>query len=605
MLRNLAHKMIAGLVLLLTCFAVHAAECPASPDELFDRYFREIIVRNPDFAYALGFDESMGYSFPKDSLTDLSEESIQAEYRIARDCFDCLETFDPAAWDASQRLELSILRSYLATVLEGEKFEKHAYAVNPQFGIHTQIITTLIENHFIDNAEDAAAYISRLKQIPRRIDQTLDIMAIQKRRHILPPRPVVQNFIDVLNVFTGVPPDENALLATFSEKLKNAGIKRKTRLDLEQQVQAIIEEDVYPAYRKLIQYTSEDVLPGSDNRDGVWKLPNCAAYYAYCLQQHTTLAIGAEELHLTGLREVRRIQGEIAERLETLGFDTAQPFKQLIRSYRQSIYGRWDPEFFYESTPAGIDEALRDYRRMIKQMEKKLPELFILLPETPIAVTPLPDYLKMSAAQSYHRADLSGKREAAFYTDISAPPPKPNMQTLLIHETVPGHHLQIAIQQENSRLPMYRNLTHFTAFIEGWALYAERLAMENGWSGDVHAEIGYLDAELLRAVRLVVDTGIHHYKWDRILAFEYMADNLGWASMQGVDRYILWPGQACAYTIGELKILELREKAKTDLGERFDIREFHRAILENGAVPLPILEQIVQDYILSVSTNGR
>jgi len=341
---------------------------------------------------------------------------------------------------------------------------------------------------------------------------------------------------------------------------------------------------------RLKKVTSKDA--------GVWRLPQGAAFYQYCLGYHTGTAMTPEQIHKLGLKEVKRIQWEIKRRLTRAGFEANLPSRDLLRYFWGWEAQKNRDQLYYPNTTQGKIQALQDYQNYLEKITAKLPGLFSFSPKTKLLVKPVPLYKSNTAGAHYQPAPLGGKRSGIFYMNLTYPPFKPGMKTLAVHEGIPGHHFQVSIERESSQIRMFRHFLFFTAYIEGWALYAEKLAMENGWFEDLYSQLGYLDSELFRAVRLVLDTGIHYKRWSRGRAITYMRDNLGWVSTGEIDRYIVWPGQACAYKIGELKILELRKHAKKKLKKRFDIKKFHSVILENGAVPLPLLESYVNEYIM-------
>jgi len=318
--------------------------------------------------------------------------------------------------------------------------------------------------------------------------------------------------------------------------------------------------------------------------------------YQHYLNVHTTTNLTAEEIHQIGIDEVSRIQKEMLKRFNQLGFSEGNTFGEIEGEYYNSLQGK---QFTFSYGESGKIQALNHYLEILAEAKQKLPDYFSKLPQTEVTVRRVPHYKEKFTGAHYRRAPIDGSEPAAFYANLSWTPKKPGMATLLYHETIPGHHFQIAYATEYCDLPIYRTLTFFTAYIEGWALYAERLAFESGWHKDVYSELGYLNSELHRAVRLVVDTGIHYKKWSRSKAYNYMVDNMGWGSYGEIDRYTLWAGQACAYKIGEMKILELRQKSKDLLGNDFDLKEFHNVILQNGAIPLALLEQIVDNWLES------
>ncbi|MEO0975054.1 MAG: DUF885 domain-containing protein, partial [Pseudomonadota bacterium] len=353
---------------------------------------------------------------------------------------------------------------------------------------------------------------------------------------------------------------------------------------------------VYPAYQGYIDYFT--TLQAKATPDaGVWKLPDGDAYYNYMLRQSTTTQLTADEIHQRGLEQVERIQQEMLTILQGEGFDTSEGFTTAMDAVAA------DERFYYPDSQAGRDQILADYTAIIEQIEAGLGEAFYGSPEASVEVRRMPAFSEKTSPGAYYNSpSTDGSRPGIFYAnlyDIRATPTY-SMRTLAYHEAVPGHHYQIATAMELEGVPEFRKQVGFTAYSEGWALYAERLAYELGFQQDPFDNLGRLQAELFRAVRLVVDTGIHAQRWTREQAIDYMRRNTGIAEsdvVSEIERYIVWPGQATAYMVGMMEILALRDEARAALGERFDLRDFHRVVLENGAVPLHVLRDLVEDYI--------
>jgi uncharacterized protein (DUF885 family) len=352
---------------------------------------------------------------------------------------------------------------------------------------------------------------------------------------------------------------------------------------------------VYPAYRKVITYFEELESLATDE-DGVWKLPDGEAYYALKLRSFTSTDHTPNEIHEIGKSEVDRIEVLMRKTLDELGHEgktIVEHMDELSRS----------PDQLYENNDESRERALQDYQIMIDHIEENLEHLFDVRPKSSVKVERVPEFREATAPGAYYMIpSMDGSRPGVFYANLRDmnEVPKYSMQTLAYHEAIPGHHFQLAIAQELKGIPTFRKLVPFTAYGEGWALYAEKLAYENGFFEDPYSRLGYLESELFRAVRLVVDTGIHHKRWSREKAIAYMREHIGQpieSITTEVERYIVFPGQACAYKMGELKIVELRERVKSKLGDYFDIRDFHNVILQKGSMPLEILEKRVDIYI--------
>jgi uncharacterized protein (DUF885 family) len=392
-------------------------------------------------------------------------------------------------------------------------------------------------------------------------------------------------------------PEQSILYTSLVEKLKKAeGIDPAVQAEVLTETKRQIQGSVYPAYQSLIAYFTA-LRPRSTNDAGVWKFPNGQAYYAYCLRQNTTTNYSAAQIHQLGLQEVARITAEMRTILQAQrvpGADSVGPTMARLGE---------EARFLYPDTEAGRTQILADYKTILAEVDQGLSSAFRMRPQAKLDVQRVPEFKqKTSAGAYYERAALNGSRPGVFYAnlyDVKATP-KFGMRTLAYHEGIPGHHFQVGVAQELKGLPTFRTLIPFVAYSEGWALYAERVAAELGFEQAPYDKLGGLRAELFRAARLVVDTGLHDKRWTREQAIGYLRQTTGMAETDvtaEVERYIVMPGQACAYKVGMLKILELRERAKQQLGAQFDLRDFHDVVLKNGALPLEVLEQVVNDYI--------
>jgi len=374
-------------------------------------------------------------------------------------------------------------------------------------------------------------------------------------------------------------------------------LTEQQRADFQSRVEMAITSHVYPAYQKLIDYFRE-LLPKTTTDDGVWKLPDGDAFYAYALHENTTTTLPPNEVHDLGLREVARIEGEMRALLDANGF-AGQPIGASMDKLGK------DPRFLFANDDKGRADALAEYKRLLDTAtERSKKELFLTFPRAKINIRRVPEFKEATAPGAYYQGGaMDGSRPGIFYANLRDmnEVPKWTMPTLAYHEGVPGHHWQISIAQELKGVPQFRKVIPFTAYAEGWALYCEWLAKQVGWyDNDPFGDLGRLQAELFRGVRLVVDTGIHAKHWTREQAIAYMRDKTGMGEKEvkaEIERYIVNPGQACAYKVGMLKFQELRARAQKELGEKFGLREFHETLLKQGALPLEILEEQVNDYI--------
>ena len=581
----------------------------ADIEQVFDSFFRDYITSDPDATASLGNLDPLGYTFPTDRFTDYSEKAVAARYDVFRKYKSQLESFDRKKLSASQRMARQILLWEIDATLRGEKFKDYSYIPNQMDGIHNTLTTVMTEYHWVDNQQDAENYVARLESYSRRFDQELANLDVRVKMGILPPKYIFDVSEKEMSDFISVEPRNNVLYTSFVEKVgKLANVQQEGKEKLLRDAENSIGKSVYPAYRKFLARLGEIKAIAPDSA-GVWQLPAGDEYYRYCLYGYTTTDLTPEEIYQTGLREVARIQQQAREILKSVGETEDKPFGELISQFFRKRIQQRDAQLLYTDTTNLRQRVLRDFQRIVDDVANRLPDYFSLIPKAPVIVERVPEYKEKTLPSNYSPGSLNGKRKGVFYVNLANPGMKAGMKTLTYHEAIPGHHFQIALQRESTVYRMFMSIFFNSGFVEGWALYAEKLAMENGWFENEYARLGFLNSELFRAIRLVVDVGIHYKHWTRDQALRYFRENIGWGSVLEVNRYIVTPGQACSYKIGELKIVELRQRARKELGKRFDLREFHRAILENGSVPLDLLERVVNSHIRvtreGTSTTGE
>ncbi|UOQ52572.1 DUF885 domain-containing protein [Hymenobacter cellulosivorans] len=565
----------------------------------YEKVFAQVAFDSPELLSSLRLVEGLGIQGHNRKLNDASEaEATRVQERLRTD-LATLHRYDTTGMRGQDRLNYQVLDWFMTNAAAASSFRYHNYPVNQLFGVQNDFPAFMANVHQVHNRRDAEYYNERLAAVGRKFGQVLEGLRVREQRGVVPPTFVIDKVLAEMQALVAQEPEQNILYTSLAEKLKKAdGVDATAQAELLAEAKRQIKTSVYPAYQQLITYFT-GLRPRSTNDAGVWKFPNGAAYYAHCLRSSTTTNLSAAQIHALGLREVARITAEMQKILraqQVPGADSVGPTLARLGE---------EPRFLYADSDSGRAQILADYRRILTEVDKGLDNAFRIRPKASLEVRRVPVFKeKTSAGAYYERGALDGSRPGVFYAslyDVKATP-KFGMHTLAYHEGIPGHHFQIGIQQELQGLPTFRKLVPFTAYTEGWALYAERVASELGFEQDPYDNLGRLRAELFRAARLVVDTGLHDQRWTREQAIKYMRQTTGMAEsdvVAEVERYIVMPGQACAYKIGMLKILELRELAKEQLGPRFDLRDFHDVVLQNGALPLEILEQVVQDYIRS------
>ncbi|MGD9328006.1 MAG: DUF885 domain-containing protein [Cyclobacteriaceae bacterium] len=606
--------ILRGLLILLFAGAIWVINLiwfrPFNIRHFYDKVFFTFALQNPQMVSGMGL--PVLSDIYNDKLNDYSLKKDSADFEFLKKIITDLSKYDYDKQSPSNKLNTDILRSYLSTQAEGEKFMYYGYPVNQMGGIQNGFPSFMESTHLIKDKEDAEAYISRLNQFPEVIEDVLEGLKLRESMQIIPPTFVIERVLSEMNGFVGTteegsvqreidddPVRENILYFSFEEKLDEFGkLSEEEKTELLDQVYLAVNESVFPSYKKLIDYF-DYLLPLSDERDGVWKLPNGDEYYRYRLKSTNSIAIDPEEIHQIGLSEVERIEKEMWGILVSQGYDdTTRTVSEYILELNK------ENRFLFPNDDSGRELAITEYQEIIDHINANLEDLFDLRPKSIVEVKRVPEFREEGSAGAYYSGPaLDGSRPGIFYANLRDMNEvvKFGMKTLAYHEAIPGHHFQIALAQELEGFPMFRKILGFTSYTEGWALYAERLAWEYGfYENDPFGNLGRLQAEMFRAVRLVVDSGIHYKKWTREEAIDYMVDHTGMSPSEvttEIERYIVWPGQATGYKIGMIKILEFRDRAMNQLGDQFDIKEFHNVVLGNGALPLEILEQLVDEYI--------
>ena len=565
-------------------------------DQWFETKFLEGARRYPQFMAQLGMKERM------DEWNDPSRAfALEQLDRTRQDLEELKATFNPDDLGPSQALSYRLYVKQAEDQLAGSKWLHHGYSFTQMFGTHSSIPTFLINNHPISNVEDAENYVKRIMGIENYLGEVVKNSKTSAGKGIIPPKFVFDHVITTSeNIMTGAPFDDgddlNLILADFKKKVDKLELTDSKKESLYTSAIEAMQNSMQPAYEGLIaEMQRQAALATTD--DGVWKLPDGEDFYAYRLNLMTTTDLSASTIHDLGLSEVARIHGEMRDIMAKVGYEgSLQEFFKYLQD---------EPRFTYEDSDAGRQAYLTEATRIIDVMKGRIDEVFLSKPKAELEVRRVEAFREKSAGKAfYNRPATDGSRPGYYYANLYkiSDMPKYQMEALAYHEGIPGHHMQIAMAQELEGVPKFRKFGRYTAYTEGWGLYSEYLPKEMGFYQDPYSDFGRLAMELWRAARLVVDTGLHDKKWTREEAIDYLTTNTPNPEndcIKAIERYIVMPGQATAYKIGMLKILELREDAKTKLGEKFDIREYHAVVLDSGPVPLNILEERVNDWVAS------
>jgi len=586
----LALALLAGLLAAHTWFFK-----PISIDWFYARVFLRFALDNPELLTQLRILEPAGIRSHNARLTDASIEHQELVLAWLRDDLAVLHRYDSARLAGQERLSYEVFDYFVGMQLRSERWRFHDYPVNPLFGVQSDLPHLMTQTQQVGDATDAEHYIARLGEFPRKLDQVIDGLRVRERKGVIPPKFAVEKVLEQIRGFLAPGAGGNALTVNLRDRLAKTGLDVAVRAALVSRAEQAVAASVFPAYQRLATYL-ETLRPKAQRNDGVWALPDGDRYYQHAIEFNTTTRMTADQVHELGLAEVARLKDEITRVFEAAGYREGS----LAERYRKLGDA---PGQHYADSDDGRARILSDYQSIIDEISAGMHAYFGLQPKAAVVVKRVPAFSEKTAPAAYYNAaSIDRSRPAQFFVNLRDvdETKRYRMRTLAYHEAVPGHHLQIAIAQDLQGLPFFRRVVPFTAFDEGWALYAERLAWEAGYQKDPLDDLGRLQDEMFRAVRLVVDSGLHAKRWSRERAIEYMAENTGMPQAEVVveiERYLVMPGQALAYKVGMLKLLELRERAKRALGSRFDLREFHDEVLKNGALPLAILERVVDDYV--------
>lgn len=562
----------------------------------FERAFIQFLLEDPEAVSSLGVFEQLGYKGFDGMLTDVSPAHEQKLAKMARDDLATLHGYDRSLLSPSHQLSYDVLEWFLQDLVDGQQWLFYDYPVNQLFGVQSSTADFMVQIHPIGDRRDVRNYISRLTAFDRKFEQLLQGLRLRQSMGIVPPKFVIERVLVEMRAFIAVPARENILYTNLRDKLAKLGsVPPADRARLLGDAQGTIERSVYPAYRRLIGFFA-DLQPKVTQDDGVWKLPGGDGFYDHLIRSHTTTSLNAEQVYNIGLSEVARIEIELDTVLKSQGLPQGTIAERITQLNA-------NPRLQYSNDDAGRADCISDYQRYIDEIVRGLGQDFDSPPPLNIKVRRVPQFKEKTAPGAYaDTGSLDGSRPGVFYVNLRDMRDiwRYQMRTLAYHEAVPGHQLQGVVAQRLADVPTFRKILPFSAYDEGWAVYAERLGWEMRFESDPLDNVGRLQAQMFRAVRLVVDTGIHRKHWTREQSIAYMREKTGMADSEvvsEVERYFVMPGQALAYKIGMLKILELRARAQAQLGAKFDIRRFHAVVLGSGSLPLSILEKQVDAWI--------
>lgn len=586
-------SLVLGII-----FALAACQTAQNPPaktvaEYGDQRFDAMVDLSPEGQTYLGIKKDYG------KLDDQSKEMAERFHHENLKTLEGLKQFNKDQLDPVERLNYDLLLANTEESIQEYKYRYHSYSVNQMFGRHSTLPSFMINMHQVTNEADAEAYISRINAIKKNFEQLVDHLKASAQRGVVPPKfvfPKVKD--DIQNLLSGRPFEvskkDSPLLEDFKKKVAALKLDTKKEKDLVEKLKQALQSSFAPGYKHLLSFWNQ-LEKQADDRHGVWKFKDGDEYYQHRLKSYTTTDMMPEEVHNLGLQEVERIHNEMRVIQRKVGF------KGSLKSFFNDI--RENKKLYLSNSKKGRQAYLTRVSTVVDRMRSQLPLYFGRLPKANLVVRPVEKFREASAGSAfYNQPAPDGSRPGIYYVNLVNMKEQPiyQLEALAFHEAIPGHHMQLSLAQEQQSLPKFRRYSHFTAYTEGWGLYAERLAKEMGFYKDAYSDFGRLAMELRRAGRLVVDTGIHYKRWTREQAIDYLMQNTPEGredNTRAIERYIVMPGQATAYMIGMLKILSLRKQSETQLGERFDIKAYHDLVLGSGSVPLTVLEQVVSQWI--------
>jgi uncharacterized protein (DUF885 family) len=570
---------------LATAAPLMAADAP-SIDRFFDTFLEKWVMANPEMATSMRLFSGETQDRLDSQLSDISDAAAHARIALAKEGLAGLKKFDRASLTPEQKISAEMMDYQLSDIVAEEPFLAYNFPLNQFGGVQVRLPQLMTDMHPIRNQRDAENYLARLEAAGGKINQAMGIMRDRAKQGVRLPGFISVETVSQMKRFTEPDAGENILVTSFQDRLqKLPAIDPAKKTAMVSAAEKLVRDSIYPAYRGAMDGLAT-VNAKVSNDAGLWRLPKGAEAYTFALHRYTTTEMTAGEIHQKGLDEVSRIEKEMDGLFRKLGYNDGSIIQR---------FEKLQADYTYPDSPNVREIVLADYAKILKENNERSLEAFDRRPKSACIVQRIPAFQEANAAANYSGPPKDGSRPGMFRVPLPGPKfYKPGMRTLAAHEGIPGHHFQIASQVEMTTLPAFRRQNPFgsmSAFTEGWGLYAERLASELGWyKDDVPSDLGRLNGELFRAKRLVVDTGIHAMKWTREQSIAYGI------RQSEVDRYVMMPGQACSYKIGQMKILELREAAKKAMGARFSLKAFHNVVLGNGSIPLTLLARVVGDW---------
>ncbi len=552
---------------------------------LFAEIWEDRLRHDPEFASEIG---DKRYD---DQLSDYSVDAYNDSLARGRDYLVRLGSIDTTGMSDQEVLSKDLMARQLVEQQEEAQFKPWEMPVTQFFGLHTEF-PQLVSMLSFDTAKDYDDYVARLTKLPTAFQQVSDNMSAGIEEGRVPPKYLLEKVLVQVNAIANQKPADSPFARPLDKFPSSVSAEEQTRIKAA--VLDAIQKQVLPTYAKFARFLTATYIPAGRSDPGIWAIPDGDQYYAFLIRQNTTMDLTPVAIHQLGLDEVKRDEAEMLTIAQKLG-------SKDLASFRASLAG--NPKLHARST----EELMRLYSHYLDQMRPKLPQLFGILPKTPLVVKPVPEYMQQDQTQAYYEhGSPDGTRPGTVYVNFYKFDQRltTNVESIAYHEGVPGHHLQISIAQELTGLPEFRKFTDYTAYTEGWGLYSERLGKDIGFYQDPYSDYGRLEADEWRAIRLVIDTGVHSMHWSRQQMLDYFREHSSMddTNIQSeVDRYVADPGQALGYKIGQMKILELRAHAQQALGARFDIRAFHDQVLDSGALPLDLLEQRIDAWIAQQS----